>query len=248
MAYFSGIPSRLIVTGVPDLGPRPLMTMVSPATAVLDTEVGRTDPASGHRGSTRKAHRLGSIAVIVAAVAGLTALLYFLSAQTFPADSDGATVVLEGQALAGGHLTLHGWALSVDSFWSVDALFYTVGVLIVGLKSVLVYLVPAFIAALVVLMGIVIARDGRRGAASAAAALTVVALLGLPSHYLTTFWSVAPSTSGRPCGAWWPSSCFAGVGWAWNGSWPLASWLPDCWETSRRWGSGSLRCSVRVGR
>jgi hypothetical protein len=95
--------------------------------------------------------------------------------------------VLEGQAMAGGHLTLHGWALSVDSFWSVDAVFYTVGVFLVGLRSSLLYLTPAFIASLVVLMGVFIAREGRRTVAAVAAAVTVVALLGLPSHLLATF-------------------------------------------------------------
>ena len=161
--------------------------MSASATVVPSAADGWAEPPAGHQAPSRKAQRLVSVAAMVAAVAGLTALLYFLSVQTFPADSDGATVVLEGQALATGHLTLHGWALSVDSFWSVDALFYTIGVLVVGLRSVLVHLVPAFIAALVVLMGIVIARDGRRAAASAAAAVTVVALLGLPSHYLVYF-------------------------------------------------------------
>lgn len=164
------------------------MTTVTPSTTTAFGTGSRSCEApAGRRATQRGAHRLGSIAAILAAIAGLTALLYFLSAQTFPADSDSATVVLEGQALAAGHLTLHGWALSVDSFWSVDAVFYTAGVLVVGLRSILEYLVPAFIAALVVVMGIVIARDGRRGAASVGAAITVVALLGLPSHYLIYF-------------------------------------------------------------
>ena len=162
----------------------------------------------------------------MAGVAALTAVLYLLSNQTFPADSDGATVVLEGQAMAAGHLTLHGWALSLDSFWSVDAVFYMVAVLLVGVRSALLHLVPAFIAVLVILVGILIAREGRRGAAAVAAAVTVVALLGFPSHYLAYFLLRGPLhvgttlvVSGRVLPAparplrhrrgWWPWSSLA---------------------------------------
>jgi hypothetical protein len=166
--------------------------MISQSTAVADIESGRTEPPAGYQEPPTRANRLRSIAAVVAAVAALTALLYILSAHSYPADSDSATVVLEGQAIAAGHLTLHGWALSVDSFWSVDAVFYAIGILVVGLRSVLLHLIPAFVAALVVMMGIVIAREGRRGAASVAAAVIVVTLLGLPSPYLTYFFVRGP--------------------------------------------------------
>jgi hypothetical protein len=155
--------------------------------------------------------------LVVVGLASLTALFYLAAIHSFAGDSDGATVVLEGQSMAAGHLTLGTWALSVDSFWTVDALFNAVGVFIVGLKMMLLYLVPAFIAALVVLMGVVIARDGRRGAASVAAATTVVALLGLPSHYLSYFFLRGPLHVGTTL--WCLVAFFAlrrgrlGVGW-----------------------------------
>ena len=96
---------------------------------------------------------LGAAGLVVA----LTAFLYEVATKSFPGDSDGATVVLEGQAMSAGHLTLHGWALAADSFWSVDALFYTVGVGLLGIRPLLLRLVPAFIAALVVLFGVLVA-------------------------------------------------------------------------------------------
>jgi hypothetical protein len=124
---------------------------------------------------------------IVISVSALTAFLCEVSTKSFPGDSDGATVVLEGQAMSAGHLTLHGWALAADSFWSVDALFYTVGVGLVGIRPLLLHLVPAFITSLIVLFGILVARENRKGVAAVAAAVTVFALLGLPGRFLSYF-------------------------------------------------------------
>jgi hypothetical protein len=87
---------------------------------------------------------------------------------------------------------LHGWALSVDSFWSVDAIFYTFGVLLIGVRSTLLHLVPAFIASLVVVLAVLIAREGRRGAAAIAAGVTVVALVGFPGRLMSYFYLRGP--------------------------------------------------------
>jgi hypothetical protein len=119
-------------------------------------------------------------------------LLYVLSVHAAAANSDGATVVLEGQALRSGNLTLSNWRLSFDSFWTVDAPFYAVGVAILGVRPALSHLVPALIAALVVLVGAGLARGGRRGAAGWAGALTVVALLAFPAHALAEFLLLGP--------------------------------------------------------
>jgi hypothetical protein len=82
--------------------------------------------------------------------------------------------------------------LSADSFWGIDAIFYTLGVLLIGVRPALLHLVPAFIAALVVLFGVLIARDGRRGIAAIAAGVTVFALLGLPGRLLSYFYLRGP--------------------------------------------------------
>lgn len=123
---------------------------------------------------------------------GLTVLFYFLSLRVGFADSDTATAVLEGQSMAAGHVTLHGWALSVDSFWTVDAVFYSVAAFLVGVKAMLLHLVPAVIAMLVVVIGVVIARDGRRGAPAVAGTVTVICLLALPGHYFSFFFLRGP--------------------------------------------------------
>lgn len=119
----------------------------------------------------------------LAAVAGFVGLVFLLYAANIHAnigDSDGASAILEGQAVSNGHLLLHGWSLSLDSFWTVDVLFYAIGVRVGGLRPGLLYSVPAVIAALVIVVGVLISRDERRGAAAVAGGATVVALLAFP--------------------------------------------------------------------
>ncbi|HUY07446.1 MAG TPA: hypothetical protein VMU99_09330 [Acidimicrobiales bacterium] len=112
-------------------------------------------------------------------IVALCAFLLFgiTSFHTVGGNSDGATVVLEGQSLAHGHLLLHGWILSQDSFWTVDALFYGVFVLIFGVHGWLIHLVPAFIATMIFLLGwnLSVSRNG----SSSRNVVFVVVTLGL---------------------------------------------------------------------
>ena len=119
--------------------------------------------------------------------------------------------------MSAGNLTLHGWELSLDPFWTVDALFYTVIERFTGMQPYLLYLGPAIIAALVIIVGAALARGGRRGLAGIAAAVTVVALLALPSHALGAFFLRGPLHVGT---ALWCLIAFAGLrsgrfGWGW---------------------------------
>ena len=149
--------------------------------------------------------------------AALVVLFYVASYHAFIPNSDGATVVLEGQSMSTGNLLLHHWALSLDSFWTVDAPFYMVAVLMAGVRPLLLHLVPAVIAALVVVTGSLLARQGRRGLPGIAAVATVVALLGLPSHVLSVFFLQGPLHVGTVL---WCLLAFAGLrrgrlGWGW---------------------------------
>lgn len=157
----------------------------------------RGGQVTGENGASLSRHRSTSTNVLVTAAAvaafvGLVVLLTALSVRAVPGNSDGATVILEGQAIGAGHLTLHGWYLSYDSFWGSDALVYAVAVLVDGVHGVLLNVVPAVLAALVVVIGVVIAGAGRRGAAAAVGAVTVVALLALPSYALSAFFLQGP--------------------------------------------------------
>lgn len=122
----------------------------------------------------------------------LVVILYASARHAFAGDSDGATVVLQGQAMRSGNLTLHGWALSLDSFWSVDAIGYFLVELVTGVRDVLLFLVPSMIAAAVVIVGAVLAKDSRRGMPGVAAAATVVVVLALPSHVLANVFLRGP--------------------------------------------------------
>jgi len=107
-------------------------------------------------------------------------------------NSDGATVVLEGQSLAKGHLLLHGWSLSLDSFWSVDAIFYGLGVLVVGVRASLLNVVPAIIAALVVCIGMKMARDNRAGLSAYVGPAIVFVVLAFPTPTMAYFFVQGP--------------------------------------------------------
>ena len=158
-----------------------------------------------------------SVVVGLVAFTALVALLYAVSIHNVVGDSDGATVVLEGQSMAGGNVLLHGWALSLDSFWTIDALFYMLVELVTGVREILLFLVPAVIASSVIVVGAWLARAGRRGGAGVAAAATVVGLLAFPSHVLSIFLLRGPIHVGTVL---WCLVAFAGLrsgrlGWGW---------------------------------
>lgn len=147
----------------------------------------------------------------------LVAILYVAARHAFAGDSDGATVVLQGQAMGAGNVTLHGWSLSLDSFWTVDAVVYTLVELVTGVRGVLLYLVPALIAAAVILVGVFLAREGRRGLAAVAAGTTVVLVLALPSHELANVFLRGPLHVGTAllCLCAFAGLRSARVGWGW---------------------------------
>jgi hypothetical protein len=137
----------------------------------------------GRENASSRARR-GLVVALIALVAflALSAFLYVVSTHAFLPDSDGATVVLEGNAIIHGDVALHGWSLSYDSFWLLDALYYAVAIAIVGIHGYLLHLIPAVIAALVVVAGALIARDGQRGLVGLVGAAAVVVVLALPTH------------------------------------------------------------------
>jgi hypothetical protein len=144
----------------------------------------------------RRSRSIAGLIALILAMALLAMVLALASMHTFSGNSDGSTAMLEGQAMSTGHLTLHGWSLSLESFWSIDAVAYAVAIRLVGFRAELMHVVPAIIAMLVVLIGAYLAHEGRRGLAAIAAVATVIALLGLPSQDLAYFllqgpWHVA---------------------------------------------------------
>ncbi len=129
---------------------------------------------------------VGSLAT-VAAFSGLIFLLYARSAHDQAGTSDRATIILEGQAMAGGHLLLQGWNLTFASYWTSDAPFYAVAVRFGGLRPELLYAGPAVMAALVIAVGVLIAREGCRGASAIASGTAVIVLLAFATPAMTLF-------------------------------------------------------------
>lgn len=126
----------------------------------------------------------------------LFGFLYSVSVHAVVANSDSASVLLVGQSMAKGNVLLHGWGLSLDSFWTIDSPFYSVAYLVLGLRTSLLYAVPALIAAIVVVVGMVMAGQGTKGLARIAGSLTVVALLALPPRAMAIFFLQGPLHSG----------------------------------------------------
>jgi hypothetical protein len=108
------------------------------------------------------------------------------------ANSDGATVVLEGQSMQAGAPLLSGWSLPLDSFFSTEVPVYAAAVALFGLRHDLANAVPAFLATLVVIVGVIIAARPGRGAGRLGGATLVVALLALPSPALAYFFLQGP--------------------------------------------------------
>jgi len=123
----------------------------------------------------------------IAAFSGLVLLFYARSAHYHGGTSDRATVILEGQAMAAGHLLLQSWNLTFASYWTSDVPFYAVAIRLVGLRPGLLYAGPAVIAALVVVVGVLIAREGHHRAPGFVAGATVVALLGFATPAMAFF-------------------------------------------------------------
>lgn len=170
--------------------------MPGTVTTTLRTTAVRRPAIPAHGAPPARRGHVVSLVGPVVAVGALIGLLTLASARAVTGNSDGATVVLQGRAMASGNLLLNGWRLSVDSFWTVDALFYAVAVGLAGVRSGLVHVVPAAIAALIVVVGVALARDGRRGAAAGAGSVTVLVLVGFPSHYLSAFLLAGPIHDG----------------------------------------------------
>jgi hypothetical protein len=152
--------------------------------------VGGETPQHGTGSPRARARVLVTAAAIAAGVVGLFWLLYATSVHAAAGTSDKATTILVGQAMADGHLLLHGWILPPGNYWTSDAAFYAIAVRLEGLKPGLLYSEPAVLAVLTIVIGVVIAREGRRGAPAIAGGVSVVVLLALATPTMA-YWFVA---------------------------------------------------------
>jgi hypothetical protein len=136
--------------------------------------------------------RAATAAALLAVAVGSIALLDVIVRSVAIGDSDGATVILEGQTMSAGHLLLPAWSLSLDSFWSIDAIFYAIAVHLFGVRGNLIFLVPAVIAAVVILVAATMAMDRRISLAAGAGALATIGVLALPSRAFAVYFVEGP--------------------------------------------------------
>jgi hypothetical protein len=165
----------------------------------------------------RAGRRLASTALIWSpGIAGLTAFFYLLARRVLTGDSDSATVLLQGQSINAGNVTLSGWRTLYDSFWTVDAPFYAAGVRLLGVDPRLMYLVPAFLGAVVVAVGAWLACGSRRGVAGLAAMATVIVLVALPSQALAAWFLHGALHVGTVLWVLIAFACLRGGQWGWR--------------------------------
>ena len=100
--------------------------------------------------------------------------------------------MLQGSDMVKGNLLLDHWYSASDSYWTIDSVFFAVGILIIGFKVVLLHIVSALVLTAVILSGIFIAGNGLRRWSKLASAATVLIVLGLPCPLLASF--LLPST------------------------------------------------------
>lgn len=151
-------------------------------TAAADTGT----EATASRFLTSSAWRVAALALAAAVFAGVVVMTAFAAAQ-IAADSDGASLVLEGHSIIHGHLLLQGWALSLDSFWTSEVPFYAAGDALAGVSPALLTFIPAVLYALVVLLGTLAAGVALRGRAAAIGMAAAFALLAFPTWASTLF-------------------------------------------------------------
>ncbi len=86
--------------------------------------------------------------------------------------------------MATGNVLLAHWYTGANSYWTFDDVAFAMGVLLVGMKVVLLHVVSAFTWTALIVTGAFAASLDTRNRGRATAFLTVLALLGVPSLFV----------------------------------------------------------------
>ena len=97
--------------------------------------------------------------------------------------------LLQASDMAKGNVLLDHWYSSTDSFWTIDDIFFVIGVMIVGAKILLLHVVSACTWTILIIAGAYVASLDLRRHARTTSALTVLVLLGVPSTVLAGYLS-----------------------------------------------------------
>lgn len=131
--------------------------------------------------------RLALLAGGLVLLGALTALFVAVGHHVVPMNSDNATLVLEGQSMRSGDISLSGWALALDSFWTTEAPVYALGLWLGIGSATMLYLGPAIVASLAVGVAAWIARGSGSLPQRIVGPVLVLALLALPAPGLSFY-------------------------------------------------------------
>lgn len=149
----------------------------------------QTDPQHS-RGRRRARPRIPRARAALAWAAGGIALYALLLRITLTetVSSDPANNALQAWDLVHGHLLLHGWILGDVTFYTFELPLLGVIELFFGVHTIAVHVALALVYLLVAVCATAIAVTGSHGAARAARAAVVVAVLAAPIFQTTDSW------------------------------------------------------------
>jgi hypothetical protein len=146
--------------------------------------------AAGDDQASRKAAWRGRIAApgrrllygggLLLVVLGLVTL-YFLQSRVGPFNSDGASMILQAQAMLHGNVLLQGWQTADVSFYTTELPEYVLAVALRGLRPDVVHICAALTYTLTVLLAAFLARGRATGRAGVIRALLAGAIMLAPS-------------------------------------------------------------------
>jgi hypothetical protein len=113
-------------------------------------------------------------------VAGGLFTLYLRQSRVGPFNSDGASMILQAQAMLHGNLLLHGWMTADVSFYTTELPEYMLVVALRGLRPEVVHMCAALTYTLTLLLAAFLARGRATGRAGVARALLAGAIMLAP--------------------------------------------------------------------
>jgi hypothetical protein len=119
-------------------------------------------------------------------------LIYSRLFATVGGNSDGAGDLLEAKSILSGNWLLKGWTLTADTFWTIDTPINTIAMSIRGFVPSLLYTVPAFIYALIMMAGLFLIKRKSNLAESWPMIVLGLTIMGILSPLLTKFAAESP--------------------------------------------------------
>ncbi len=148
----------------------------------MDADDNRMPADADAQWGARRLPSLLGVSVLVLVGAGLFTL-YLRQSRLALFNSDGASNVLQAQAMLHGNLLLHGWWISDVSFYTTELPEYMLVEAFRGLRPDVVHVCGALTYTLTVLLAALVARGRARGRAGVVRALLVGGIMLAPGIF-----------------------------------------------------------------